>query len=316
MTINYIIVAHRNPRQFQRLVNRLNSEDVFFYVHIDKSVDDHPFKNKLTHLTNIFFLEDKERVITAWSNISFSRAILALLTKCCEKVQKDAYCVLLSGQDYPLRSNHDIYSFFRSNYGTNYISIENVVDIWPRWKDRLERYNFHLPGERLDRGLYPIVDSRCYSLRNAKDFIFLARRFGVKTPVRTLFKGKRKSLCYPEPKGGSTWYALPVETVVEILGHLTKHPELLKYHSFSHVPDEILFHSLINGLKPSNEIKESTTYVNWSRKNVQLPVTFELSDLNDLLQLDKRYLFARKFDEAIDSDILDQLDAKSTNENM
>ena len=317
MKICYLILAHKNPTQFHRLVNKLNSIDVYFFVHVDKSSDDALFKEPFLADENIFFL--KERIVTPWSDIGVSKAILQLLKESVKMFKKNTYCVLLSGQDYPIKSNEYIYNFYKSHYGENFISVSDIKDIWPLWPERFERYNFHLPNKRLNRGVYPILDKRFFSNRNFKHAFFLIKNVGAKITVRTIFKTKRKHPDYLVPKGGGTWWALPIETAIDIIDYLKKHPDLLAYHSYTHVPDETLFTSIVNDLRESNEIQDTTTYTNWTEKNVDSPVTFKKDDLQELLDSGANYLFARKFDIDLDTVILNKLDeqidlSKSKNE--
>ena len=60
-------------------------------------------------------------------------------------------------------------------------------------------------------------------------------------------------------------------------------------------------------LSPIN-IEQSLTYVNWTRKNCSLPVTFVINDFDELNRLPEFKLFARKFDIKLDMEILDKLD--------
>ena len=55
------------------------------------------------------------------------------------------------------------------------------------------------------------------------------------------------------------------------------------------------------------ELKSSLTYVNWERKEVQLPVLFKENDLEELTSQKEKF-FARKFDTKMDTTILDKLD--------
>jgi len=135
---------------------------------------------------------------------------------------------------------------------------------------------------------------------------------GFGTTLDTIFKKKRQHPNYVIPKGGSTWWALPVETVMKILGFIKEHPDFLVYHKYSHVPDEIIFASIVNKLKDNNEIKETTTYTNWIKEDVELPVTFQKDDLPELLQAGNNYLFARKFDVSFDTEILNKLDINNS----
>ena len=308
MKISYLILAHKNPNQFHRLVNRLNSRNVYFFVHVDKSTDEAPFKEPFLNTKNIFFLSKEKRMITPWSDIGVSRAIVQLLKESIEMFNKNTYCVLLSGQDYPIKNNDYIYNFYKSNYGTNFIDISDIVDIWPEWQDRFERYNFHLPNKRLNRGVYPVVDKRFYNIRNFKHVFYLIKNIGSRTTVTTIFKTKRAHPEYISPKGGGTWWALPVETSIDIMHYLKTHPDYLDYHSYTHVPDETLFASIVNKLRESNEIQGTTTYTNWIRENVELPVTFNKKDIKELIDAGDGYLFARKFDIDQDVNILDKLD--------
>ena len=39
MRLNYLILAHKNPEQLARMIERLNGENIFFFVHIDADID-------------------------------------------------------------------------------------------------------------------------------------------------------------------------------------------------------------------------------------------------------------------------------------
>ncbi len=308
MKISYLILAHKNPSQFHRLVKSLNSSNTYFFVHVDKSIDDTAFKEPFIEAENIFFMEENQRRITPWSDIAISKIILTLLGEVFKKFDSNNYCVLLSGQDYPIKSNAYIYNFYKANYGKNFIAVKDITEIWPEWYDRFERYNFHLPNKRVNKGVYPFTDGRFYNFRNFKNAFYLIKNVDPKTTVRTLLKSKRKHPEYIVPKGGGTWWALPIETFISINNYLKKHPDFLEYHSFTHVPDETIFASMVNNLKEDSEIKETTTYTNWGFEDESSPATFTLNDLPELLNAGPDYLFARKFDFEKDIKILDKLD--------
>ena len=59
----YIILAHKYPSLLSRLVNKLNSQNVGFFIHIDKNIDVKPFiaeflGNSDINLTFILFLRN------------------------------------------------------------------------------------------------------------------------------------------------------------------------------------------------------------------------------------------------------------------
>ena len=123
---------------------------------------------------------------------------------------------------------------------------------------------------------------------------------------------KRHFPKYLNPFGGSNWWAFPIETIHYINTFIKTHPDYLTYHKFTHCPDEIFFHSIIFSKYKSNKIEKSVTYVNWSRKNCSLPVTFTSEDYIELSN-QKEKLFARKFDKKIDTQILDKIDKELLN---
>ncbi|MGF1986665.1 MAG: hypothetical protein RMY62_002115 [Nostoc sp. ZfuVER08] len=61
MKIAYIILAHKYPEQLKRLIHRLNTENVSFFIHIDKKVEAkiyHQVVTLLKDFTNVFFSKD------------------------------------------------------------------------------------------------------------------------------------------------------------------------------------------------------------------------------------------------------------------
>ena len=89
----------------------------------------------------------------------------------------------------------------------------------------------------------------CFLLYNYKrfDLILLALK-------------KRKFPTYLTAYGGSQWWALPMDLLKFILEFLETNPDYIKYHRFTHVPDEIFFHSIISSNFPISRIKSSITY--------------------------------------------------------
>ncbi len=49
MRIAYVILAHKYPEQLVRLISQLNTNDVSFFLHIDKKPDDKFYHQVLQH---------------------------------------------------------------------------------------------------------------------------------------------------------------------------------------------------------------------------------------------------------------------------
>lgn len=86
MKLAYLIVAHKNPVQLARLVKSLDSQNVEFYIHLDKKVNARPFINELEKLTigNIYFI--KKRVNVIWAGYSQIEAILNSMNEMLERM--------------------------------------------------------------------------------------------------------------------------------------------------------------------------------------------------------------------------------------
>lgn len=307
MLKNYIILAHKNPKQVKRLVERLNDDETYFYIHVDKNVDIKPFEAEF-FLDNVFFSHNRES--STWGDIG---AVLATIN-CLKQVMKDkreGYCLLLSGQDYPIKTNSSINSFLTDNYGSDFIQILPVEDAWPyeEWSKRLLKYKFNLSNKRDDFLLIPSLFSNEFFLKdNLKKVKELIKRKNIN--VMNIV-GKRKAPDSIRPYGGSQWWALTIETVAKILCFVNENNRFIRYHRFTLLSDEIFFQSILAHLckkDPEIIIKPSITYVNWIRKNVTLPVIFTSSDIDELINQPKGMLFARKFDLEIDELILNHLD--------
>ena len=76
MRIAILIQCHKNSKQINLLLERLNHPDIDCYLHIDKKAD---FTDKIIHRENVFVLPDEKRVAVKWAQISQVTATLNLL---------------------------------------------------------------------------------------------------------------------------------------------------------------------------------------------------------------------------------------------
>lgn len=301
MQINYIVLAHQHPQCLLRLVERLTTNEVFFFIHIDKSKDIAPFKHLLNEFTNVYFLKEKERQYGNWGGFGIVKASIIALRCIVSQFPNDkGTCVLLSGQDYPIVPNQKIQAFFEVNKKTEFITSYPMPA--PGWEKggmgRLNNYLFNFSKKRGDFICLPSVWERSlYTKKNIKGIYRLTKH----KKFRYLYKllKRRRFPKYLLPYGGSQWWALTLSTVIKILDFLEKNPTYIKYHEHTLLSDEIFFQSILHHLQKKDDsinLKRSITYVNWERKGIALPVTFEKQDFEELEEASKNHLFARKFD--------------------
>lgn len=311
MTLNYIILVHKNPVQLKRMILSLSAWHSKFYVHVDKKADIQSFRNELEGIPNVVFIAEEMRCEGQWGSFGLVEATLNSLREIISDNRK-GYCILLSGQDYPLKSKDDIYEFFRKR------SEKDFITTWPMPKDpwwplpdgmeRLSRYKFQKSASRYDFVLFPsFFERKFYSVFFIAEFLKLVVR-GHFSFIYNLFR-KRRFPPYLRPYGGEQWFALRTETVKMMLNFVVGHPDYVKYHADTLVPDEVFLQSIIRHVIPDEaDIYPSVTYANWERPNTVLPVTFTEDDFEELKTQPEGKLFARKFDMELDTKILDRLD--------
>lgn len=310
MKINYIILAHKNSHQLKRLVTTLNEKWVSFYIHLDINVDIKPFQKALKDIPNTYFLNKIERKNGTWGDIGIVEATINALKKILAD-NSEGYCILLSGQDYPLRSNENIQHFLSKNRNHNFITAFPLPNLHldQGGMPRITRYKINKSGKRGHFLFLPsIFEAEFYNKETLGKLNFL-RKSGKWQDIFQVVK-KRKFPKDLKPYAGGQWWALNILTIKKILKFIENHPEYLEYHRYSLLPDEMFFQSIIIYLENSNlsEISNSLTYVNWERPLGPLPVTFNKVDFEELREASKDHLFARKFDIKMDEEILNLLD--------
>lgn len=72
MDINYLILAHQNPAHLGRLIQKLQTDNTYFYVYIDKKSDLKPFETELAVFDNIYMLKE-ERIEVKLGTYKYSR---------------------------------------------------------------------------------------------------------------------------------------------------------------------------------------------------------------------------------------------------
>lgn len=281
----YIILAHKFPEQLYRLIKKLDDNESTFYVHIDKkkSIDD--FKNLEDFGNKIEFIK---REYSRWAEIGIVKAVLNGFKAIKDSNKKIERIILLSGQDYPIKSNQFINEFLKNSDHT--IFMEHwACPNYKVWKNRggLFRFDKYFFGEKPFRKF----------LARAINFI------GIIFPVF-----KRKLPYNLKPYGGWQWWIIDMNAMDYILNFLKEHPRYLKYHKYSFVSDEIFFQTILMNSKDEKLLasikNDDLRYIKWIYKSH--PENLRKINLNDIIASND--LFARKFNVEVDAEILDLID--------
>lgn len=275
--IAYIVQAHKNPEAINDLIDRLNTSETDFYVHIDSKSD---IVYKIAKKNNLQVIEN--RVDVKWGHISQVEATLTLMRAVKESGKKYDYVWLISGQDYPIKSNSYIQSKLSEDLNANYIEIIEKAD---------ERYLRYL---KRNQTWYP-------SWGASPKFIMrvLRKLYNYATGGMTRSWYKRKNYLGVEWAFGSQWFAITYETMLYILEEVEKKP-YIKYYTNCICADESMFQTILFNSEYAGTCKGNLLYVDWSegKKN---PKNLGIDDFEALKQSDK--LIARKFEGRIPEEI-------------
>lgn len=302
MQKNYLILAHKNPLQLGRMIERLDDGASKFFIHLDAKTPIEPFAACLEG-AHIRFIDKRERCV--WGDFSIVQATIRLMEAASEE---QGVFILMSGQDYPIQSQGYINDFLESNKGFDFIEIEPLEEKWkPKMvKDKLEHYHILHSEERGHSNCYAPF-AHCSVFQKLRTLMHLLKgRLSVKN-FKLLCSLPKRVAPFERQYAGSQFWAFSERTFYAVLNYIREHKAALEgYYKYTSSPDEIYFHSVLMDLVAKDstiKLKDPITYVNYFRKN-NVFVTEDFEKLSSA----KGKLFARKFDTDIDIEILNLID--------
>lgn len=283
--IAILIAAHNDPAVLKRLVYALDYEKFDIYIHVDKKSDisSYDFSSYKLKYSALRILENRVKVY--WGDIS---QVYALLNMYEAALGGGDYCrfVTLSGNDYPLRPNEEIYSVL-SDPDKEFI-MGNVEE--EEWK--------HTDYFFKPLGLFGKVLTRVIRLLHIKR--------------KPLYVDGKKTDIYFAP----SWHALSDGCVKYVMSELKAHEEYLKFFRRTFASDEALIPTIVfNSKKYSaralrnsfpkgthyNE-KPAVHYINYD----PIVQVFKEEDFDKLVSSGK--LFTRKVNSGVSDGLMDKLD--------
>lgn len=244
----YLITAYDQPDHLARLVTALQGPQARFYVHVDAHVELDPFRTSLAGHPNVWLCEP--RVAVNWMGFSQVESILRLM----DRAVTDGfdYCVLLSGSDYPIKSNRYINDFF-SNAADEFITFWRLRDR-PSWQCKIET-------------CYPIDRIPIHGWAKANEASPYWQRlfWGRYYKYRHLLP--RRRFPFPmEPYGGSDWWSLSEGCARYILDFIAENPAYTRFYRHTHCPSEMYFHTIVLNSPWANRVHKRHAYEAWSAR--------------------------------------------------
>ena len=276
MKIAHLILAHKNPKQLERLIRALQHPDFDIYIHIDKKADITPFQH-LFNDRNVFAVRNRTKIY--WASFGTIQATLNGFNEILPKGLYD-YINVISAQDFPIKPASSIYQFFLDKKGTEFITCEGAENGWPEIAPRMQKYslvNFQVKG-----------------------------RYAVEALLNK-YLPPRKFPFDMKPVGRANWFTLSLNAVQYVMDFIAQHPEYKRFFQFTWGADEVLFSTILYNSPFKDRIEKNVVYVDWPENNDGHPKLLGSEDFEKLKASDK--LFARKFDMEKDAVIFDLLES-------
>jgi hypothetical protein len=318
MRLAYLITAYDQPAQLRRLVDALDEGDVTFYIHIDAHIDIAPFVQAVGTRQNVQFVS--KRIPVQWMGFTQVESILQLMTEAA--TAGFDYCALLSGSDYPIKSNTQIRSFYES-------AAEEFITFWrladrPSWRHKIEYF-------------YPIDLVPIHGYSKNIESVYWRRLFWGRFHKYRRLMPKRAFPFPMTPYGGSDWWSLSGPCVEYVLRFVRDNPAFSRFYRYTHCPSEMFFHTIVMNSPFARRARMFAEYQEWSARASASDKALEtvmlredafnlryidwsgqksgareapaVLDERDWERLEKSpALFARKFDARRSASLLDRID--------
>jgi len=267
----YLILAHNEFDVLAMLVNAIDDSRNDIFIHFDSKVKALPALK--TTNANLYILED--RVDVRWGDVSVVHAEYLLFEKAFHMNEYNYYH-LLSGVDFPLKSQDEIHAFCIKNQGKEFIGFYQEEDV-AGLDRKVNRYHFFAKDFRYDGSAVSFIKKifRATALR-------LQLLFGMRRNVRVEFKK------------GTQWISI-THPFVNLL--LNEKQNILKIYRNSFCADEIFIQTLCwNSVYKSyvfdlkNEAEGSQRMIGWQNNVIK---EWKEEDFTKLIN--SELLFARKF---------------------
>jgi len=283
----YLILAHSNFRQLRKLAELLDDPRNDIYIHVDKKAafDPDSLAGACRH-SSLKFVTKRRKV--NWGGVSIMLSEMELLKES-TSAGRYSYYHLISGMDLPIKDNDAIYGFFEKNNGKEFISY------WEFNEETEMRVHYYTPFPESNRNfIMKFLNKQArnlqkkagYRINDGIDFKYASQWFSI--------------------TDGLARYILSKEDwAVRTFGHSYICDEIFAATIAWNSPyRENLYVSRPAGNKDVNE--SNMRYIDWnSSKSIRHPWTFRLDDYDRLMGIP--HLWARKFDERIDSEIIDKI---------
>lgn len=273
----YLILAHHDDAVFRTLLRLLDDERNDIFIHMDAkcaSYQQDDVERACVHAQ----VRHTVRTSCTWGAYSMVNAEMLLLEMAVASGRYD-FLHLISGQDLPIKSQQRIHAFFDQHQGEEFVRF-NFPDF--RFADRVNVY--HILQERLGRKSEGRLN---------RALMVLQRLLGVR---------RNRGVSFQK---GTQWFSITGGFAAYVV---SQRDWVLRTFRMTRLCDELFIQTLLirspfkdrlYHKEADNDLAAIMRLIDWTRGD---PYVFRKGDFDELVQ--SPYLFARKFDAAVDPEIV------------
>lgn len=275
MKFAYLIIAHNNEWQLIKLLELLDDKDNEIYLHIDQKVYEEFDIEQIKKAVDKSILHIYSKYAVWWGNISLTECQMFLLQEAVQNYHD--YYHLISGSDLPLKTNEEIQKFFIAHKGKQLVHFESDSFCMKENSRLFFLFEKYVRQKKLEK-----LNKWCLNIQ---------RRIGV----------QRHFYC------GSEWFSITHDLAKEYANAAKK---MLRKVRYTRCSDELILQTYLRTTKKEYDYlsEKEDDYsgimraIDWKRGE---PYVWRGADFEELM--DSGMLFARKFDEKIDKDIIEKI---------
>lgn len=276
MSSAYLILAHKNLDQLLRLVQRLSTKHASCFVHLDKKSDDKKYAQELSELSKLPNVHFVKRYRCPWAAFGLVKATLTGMETALRTDVRFTHITLLTGQDYPIKPLHHIDSFFDAHRHISFIDHRPLRSGKAKAR-RFEDWHFYFAGKH-------------WHVPNTK--------FGIKRTIPNEM----------QPFKGNACFSLSRECTEYVCRFVRQNPDYVRFFKHTKHADEHFWQTIVLNSSFREKVTNNTLrYEIWPENQKQLHSPILRTEHFANIAASSRF-FAKKFDNLVDSDILDLID--------
>jgi hypothetical protein len=316
MKLLYLILAHKEPSQIIRLVKTLSSQQDYVIIHYNKASKLEEYNQLSDALQSNQYVFFADRIKTAWGHFSLIQAIISGLKKAQNLELSYDHVIILSGQDYPIKSNSEIKRFLTAHpKKLFYTHFEITNDLGTN-----KRYVHPINDIVTTRPQKHRLDSYYWVLKDRKYLLLPGEMNSRSTSLRTRFTNKLKGLMryaikrkFPEgykPYFGATFGMITAEFANYLLEFYDGQKAFNQYMKYAFCADEMYLVTVAmnHPYFASKMVNTNMIFSVWEDNEGFHPVMLTSQHFDQIMS--SRKLFARKFDIWVDAQVLNKIDEK------